>query len=272
MSFIWHNGTIRPGAAPMFTAQDRIRLGDGVFDTMLSVDGRLVNTDLHFQRLMHAADILHFRRCDLDARLNFTLWQDAAHTVLERSGLATGLAAVNTLISRGIGERGLRLPATMEPEIILAVSRVVPFHAPLLVITAQTVRRNEGSPLSRIKSFNYGDCILARHEAEEHGAEDAILLNNREQAACATASNIFIHTGGGWITPPLTDGAMDGIIRRKILQQGAAQEASISRRALSDAQSAVLTNSIGGVRSVDFLDGRALDTSRLPVDKDFHLF
>ena len=65
------------------------------------------------------------------------------------------------------------------------------------------VRRNETSPLSRVKSLNYLDNLLAREEARRKGADEAILLNTRGMVAEGSASNVFLVSDGRLLTPSI---------------------------------------------------------------------
>jgi branched-chain amino acid aminotransferase len=113
------------------------------------------------------------------------------------------------------------------------------------LIIAQRSCRNESSRLSRIKSLNYLDGIMARQEAFDAGADDALLLNTRGDLAEATAANIFLFVDGAWITPPVEDGALPGIARGLVLEAGFAQEATIARADWERAEAGFLTNSLG---------------------------
>jgi len=66
-------------------------------------------------------------------------------------------------------------------------------------------RRNEHSPLSRIKALPYLDNVLALSEARAQGADDALMLNTGGTIACGTAANVFAIRGGRLETPPLRD-------------------------------------------------------------------
>ena len=57
MNIIWLNGRF-VNESPVFLPSDRIRIGDGVFDTMLAVDGVPVHANEHFKRLLGHADVL----------------------------------------------------------------------------------------------------------------------------------------------------------------------------------------------------------------------
>ena len=226
-------------------------LGDGVFDTMLAAGGALIDAEAHFARLIGHAAVLR-----IPVSMNVEDFKNAANQLIASSSRHP--LAVRTAISRGVGERGLAPPDNAQPTILMRASPA-PDQAkmpPPRLIIAQGVRRNEHSPLCRIKSSNYGDNILALLEAKDNSADDSIMLNTAGNAACATASNIFVQIGGVLFTPPLPDGAMDGITRRKLLSR--AHEKSLCAEDLLNAEAIYLTNSILGVRAAAALNGIAL--------------
>ena len=74
----------------------------------------------------------------------------------------------------------------------MRTSPITPNNTPITAIIAKSTCRNERSPLSQIKSINYGDNILATQEAETANADDAIMLNTQGNAACFTIGNLVI--------------------------------------------------------------------------------
>lgn len=264
MSIIWLNGRFMQ-EAPIFLPGDRIRLGDGVFDTMLAVNGVAVHANEHFKRLLSHASVLKIKTgwsvSDLKA---------ATEGLLEQNNFRAGKFVINTVITRGPAERGLKLPENPAIQCVMSVSPAPAAFPPVHAVIAN-VRRNEGSALSRIKSCNYGDNILALAEAEEKSGNEAIMLNNRGDVACAAASNIFIIRHGKLLTPPLEDGALDGITRRNIIKKHGGTETSLSPADLAVSEGIYLTSSVRGVVAVETLDGKKLPRPSLEIDKEFHL-
>ena len=129
------------------------------------------------------------------------------------------------------------------------------------------VRRNETSPLSRIKSLNYLDNLLARREAQRIGALDALLLNTRGTIAEGAASNVFIVRRGAILTPPVEDGALLGVTRAAVIELARtnginAEEAPLSREDLFGADEAFLTNAVMGVMPLASVDGTAIGSGK----------
>lgn len=260
---VWHNQRLKDDETPLFSFNDRLRLGDGVFDTMLAIDGMLVHPRAHFQRLLDDALALGIE-CDRAVEDLIA----AAETVLRQSRLDKGRAVVNTLLTRGPAERGL-MPGQVSD--VQTVMRAVPApqsHAPIHAIISRTVRRNEGSALSRIKSVNYGDNILALLEARKRGANEAILLNNKGNVACATSGNLFVLHGGKLYTPPLKDGVLAGVTRGLVIERYEAIEKSLYEEDIRDAEGIFVTNSVRGFAPIAALDGAPLPEASLPFDAD----
>ncbi|MGB0719557.1 MAG: aminotransferase class IV [Bdellovibrionales bacterium] len=241
---IYHNGAFIKDAA-IFGLNDRIRLGDGIFDTMLVIvknaAPQCLKADLHFERLIHDANMLH-----IPIKTTPEILHKTAMDLAGKNNLPDGRYALNTLITRGAGQRGLMPPDMCAPTLSMRLSPVPDTFPPITAIISQTTRRNEFSPLSQIKSCNYGDNILALIEAKGKGANEAILLNTAGHVACATAGNIFVEINGRLFTPPLSDGAMNGITRKIMLQNGEAVERTITAKDLQTAANLYTTNSIRG--------------------------
>lgn len=256
---VYINGQFMDESAAGIGITDRgLTLGDGVFDTMLAIDGACIDIDMHYERLArHAAKIA--------ISIDTAPLRATAQDILRQNDFISGRHAIRTTVTRGPASHGLAPSAATMPTIIIRATPVPPASsaAPRLIV-AQSVRRNERSPLSCIKSLNYGDNIIAATEARNAGADDALLLNNAGNAACASAANIYVLAGDEWLTPYLADGAMDGITRAHLLATGRVREATIGCDMLRTCSAIALSSSIAGLRGAATLDERALDTARLP--------
>jgi len=124
-------------------------------------------------------------------------------------------------------------------------------------VIADSTRRNEHSPLSRIKSTSCLDSIIARVEADRRGADDAILLNTAGRIAEATAANVFAVIDGVTATPPVADGALPGIMREAVMASTSVEERSLSPTDLDVASEIFLTSSLG-IRPVIAFGDRTL--------------
>ena len=264
MTVIWHNGTFKK-EEPIFAFNDRIRIGDGVFDTMLAVDGFLIHTDLHFDRLVR-----HAEKLQIPVPMKIEAFVRNVQSLFERNEYGAGRYVINTLISRGPAERGLAPPENPNVQIAIRVTPANTDFPEIHAILAKTTRRNEGSPLSQIKSVNYGVMVMALQEADKMGANEAILLNNKGLVTCATSSNVFAIKGKKLYTPPIKDGVMDGIVRQIMIQKYGAIEKSLKPEHLFKSDGVYLTNSIKGALPLKTLDGKKIAAPSVKIDQDFH--
>lgn len=241
----------------MIALHDRgLLLGDGLFETLLWRDGALVDFDHHAARLERGCQVTGLPAPDRDALA------EAAVRAIDDAGLTSSRAAVRLNWTAGQGGRGLDRPAELEPG-LFALAFAAPAPTGSVSLVTASVRRNEGSPLSRLKSLSYFDNVLARREATAAGADEALMLNNQGQVACAAAANLFWLAGERLLTPALDCGVLDGTVRARVLDRARAEgieveEARASYAALAAATGLFLTNSLIGVQPVTTLDGRTV--------------
>jgi branched-subunit amino acid aminotransferase/4-amino-4-deoxychorismate lyase len=242
----------------MIEADDRgFSLGDGLFETLLAIDGRMIDWTAHERRLMAGCEALGLPSPSPD-RL-----RAAADAALTQSGLATGRAAVRVNWSAGRGGRGLVRPSDLTPALSASAAVAPDIAGPADVIIA-SVRRNETSPAARFKTLSYLDNVLARREAQAVDADEALMLNTRGDLACASAANIFWVHDGALVTPALDCGVLAGTLRARVIgwAEGEGIEVRQVRQgaeALDQADAVFLTNSLIGVRSVKNVNGRTFD-------------
>jgi branched-chain amino acid aminotransferase/4-amino-4-deoxychorismate lyase len=234
-------------------ADDRgFTLGDGLFETVLAEDGRLVAWDAHIVRLGRGAAALGLPAPD----------QAAARLEAEAAlaGLGAQRAAVRLSWSAGSGGRGLDRAASSRPRLTVTAAPAPAPVGPARLVWA-TVRRNEHSPASRHKTLAYLDNVLARREAAAAGGDEALMLNTAGQVACAAAANVFWVREGALYTPSLACGVLDGIVRAEVLEVARAagtpvHEVSAPPEAVADADEVFLTNSLIRIRPAFLGDPR----------------
>jgi branched-chain amino acid aminotransferase len=239
VSLVWLNGVLIDAGVARIDPGDRgFTLGDGVFETIRAVDGAPVHVARHFSRLRRGAAVL-----GMEMPLGDDMLFDALFAVLRANDLTE--AALRLTLTRGPAARGV-LPAGAGGATVLISAGAAPGAAgPARMIVSEQTRRNEFSPLSRIKSLNYLDSILARMEAAAQGADDAILLNTQGNWAEATAANVFLWLDGQFVTPPVSDGALPGVARGRLLDAGLVMERTVTRAALDSVETGFLANSLG---------------------------
>jgi len=220
-------------------------LGDGLFETLLVDGGPPQFWDEHLARLTAGC-----------ATLGLPAPEPAALAAAAEAALAGqfGRLALRLTVTAGSGGRGLDRPPAPALHIV-ATAAAAPRPQGPTTLALSTVRRNEGSPTSRLKTLAYLDNVLARAEARAAGADEAVMLNSRGELACAAAANLFWLEAGTLRTPALTCGVLGGIVRARVLAAAArlgveVSEARVGPEALAAAEAVFVTNSLIGVRAV----------------------
>ena len=245
-NILWLNGVFLTVEQTGIDPTDRgFTLGDGVFDTMLAMNGAPVLAKEHFTRLHRHASVLKIPVPYTAEELTET-----AIRLLQDNTFTTGRYALRTTVTRGPGARGLTPSEAPSPTVLMTATPAPDPDSlpPLRAIIAQVTCRNEHSPLSRIKSLNYADNLLALLEARDKGADDAVLLNTAGHVTCTTTGNLFIEEKGVLTTPPLTDGVMDGVTRTALIEERGVIEESFGPQQLLKADAVYVTNSVVGMR------------------------
>ena len=222
--------------------EDRgLLLGDGLFETLLAVDGDLPHLTAHLERMAAGCAVL-----------GLPFDRDAAERLVLQAAPAVGRFAVRLTLTAGSGGRGLDRPAAPLPRLFATAAPSAPVTAPATAIVAAT-RRNVGSPASRLKTLSYLDYVLARAEARAAGADEAVMLNNRGEIACAGAANLFWIEGGRLFTPRLDCGALAGITRARLMAAERVEAVAVGVEALDRAEAVFLSNSLIGLRPLSRL-------------------
>lgn len=241
---VWRDGELVPASAAI-SAQDRgYLIGDAVFETILVDNGAPAFLDEHLARLQRGRIVL-----GIVGKLEASDVRQAIRDLAARNA-STGRAACRLTVSRVGGARGLSPSADACVQTVLSLTPAPTPPAFVRLITASR-RRWSGAAANGFKCVGaYADNLLARVEATEKGADEAIMLNEHGRVASASSANVFIAADAGLQTPPLGEGAMPGVVRGVILEEARrlglpAIEAPIDPSMLA-ASTIILTNSIAG--------------------------
>ena len=179
------------------------------------------------------------------------------------------------LVTRGVGPLGLDPTGCTKPSLFIMADQLAIVSkrirtAGVKLIIASTRRLPNDSLDSRIKSLNYLNQILARMEANQAGADEAILLNQAGRVAEGTTENIFIVMEGKLLTPPVTEGALDGITRNLVIQLAQQNGISLAESPLTsydlyNADECFLTGTGAEMIPVRKIDGRRMNACPGPV-------
>ncbi|HWK35704.1 aminodeoxychorismate synthase component I [Sphingomonas sp.] len=108
-------------------------------------------------------------------------------------------------------------------------------------------------PFLRHKTTHRAAHEAAFAEAQRSGCDEAILLNRHGRVADGSRNTLFVEIDGRMITPPVTDGALPGILRAELIEADAATVAGIPRDTLMEARRLWIGNSLHGLREAEIL-------------------
>jgi branched-chain amino acid aminotransferase len=182
---------------------------------------------------------------------------------------------IRLMVTRGVGPLGLNPKSCTQPNVIAIADQLTMIAIDERQVGARlmvsSVRRLPADGLDpRIKSLNYLNHILAKIEANHAGADEAILLNAQGRVAEGTADNIFIVRNGRLLTPPCSEGALEGITRELVLDLAQADGIEISEQPLGvydlyAADECFLTGTGAELIAVASIDCRSLPSCPGPV-------
>ncbi|HVK76090.1 MAG TPA: branched-chain-amino-acid transaminase [Kofleriaceae bacterium] len=267
---IWIGGRIvNEGEATVSVSDHGVLYGDGVFEGMRVIHGRVFRIERHLARLAFGAKALHLQLPHTLAEIR-QLTEDTVRAFGEKE------AYIRLVVTRGVGPLGVDPTTCPTPTLYCIVGGIKLFteeqrERGLDMITSSYRRPNADVLDVRVKSLNYLGSVLAKLEARQRQADEALLLNSNGHIAEASVANIFALRGRELLTPPASDGCLEGINRGVVLelapQLGLVPiERSIGRADLFAADEVFLTGSGAGIVAVRGLDGRVLgDGKRGPM-------
>lgn len=266
---IWKNGVlVEPAQAVVSVLDHGLLYGDGVFEGVRYYRRTPFRLERHLRRLARSA-----------AGIGLTIPYDlpalaaAVQQTVDAADPEDGYLRI--VVTRGEGSLGVN-PQGCERQtvfIIAAQLAVVPsdrVEQGVRAITASLRRLPPDCLDPRIKSLNYLTGVMARAEANRAGADEALLLNRNGHVVEASVANLFVVRGDTLCTPPVTDGALDGITRATVMEVAPACGLRVAERSLTlvdvyDADEALLTGTGAGLLPLREVDGRLIRTCPGPA-------
>lgn len=217
MTAYWLNGKlVNREQAKVSVFDHGLLYGDGVFEGIRFYKRKAFCLEAHLRRLSHSA-------AAIGLMLPYTLDElgTAIEDVIRAYAEADGY--LRLVITRGEGSLGID-PALCQRATAFIIADRIAVVAPHVLeqgaklVIASTRRLPPDGLDPRLKSLNYLNHVLARMEASHAGADEAVLLNAQGYVTEGTTDNIFIVRDGMLMTPPVTDGALEGVTRDIVLQ------------------------------------------------------
>ena len=194
--------------------QDRISVFDnsllyaeGLFETCLAVDGRLIFLKQHMDRLFRGARVIGMK-IPVDHN-TISRWMTKTTQAHPNRIVKVRLTVTAGESSRWVGKQG-------KAQVIISVSpHTIPTE--LFDLQVSPFRVDQDSVFRRIKTLSYIIHAIALGQAKSSGRDDALLLNEKNQVSEVTSANIFWVKRKRIFTPPLNSGCLDGITRRIVM-------------------------------------------------------
>ncbi len=193
--------------------EDRgFQLGDGIYEVIKVMNGRLVWLDDHLARLDRSLAAIRLGDALEDHDMGRIL-----PDLVARAGLGDG--SVYLQVTRGDAPREFPFPAAPHPT-VLAYTRPRDFPLPSFITTGITLHPVEDLRWGRcdIKSTNLLAAVLVKQEAQEAGAWEALFMAPDGTVREGGSSNVFAVLGGVVRTHPLDRHILGGITRLHVLE------------------------------------------------------
>jgi branched-chain amino acid aminotransferase len=268
---IFLNGRFVPEAQAVIPVNDRgFMYGDGLFETVRVVNRRPFRLAQHLERMTRGADFLKIEPPFAPKEL-----QEFAEQLIEQNQMSEAILRVT--LTRGPGERGYTPKAEGRPTMVMRLHVAPPAENPVhWSLVTSSFRVLAADPLSSFKTLNKLTHVLARAEAAEQGADEALLINSNGEVAETASGNIFWVYDDKICTTPTGRGVLPGITRAVVLEICQTLGLLTNKRvvkpeALKNSEGLFITQSAFGLVPVATFDGEPVASSPL-VDQIFNAY
>ncbi len=251
MATLLLNGEIRDGDQPIFTGHNRsFRYGDGLFESMRMIGGRLNFSRKHMQRLLTGVQLLQLRLPDNFVSNSLEAW---AKKLWEANGCPPS-SRLRLTVFRNDG--GYYSPETNDASWLLELWPIESdqYHINEKGISVELYQdiRKPINKLSTLKTANSELYVLASLHAKAMNVDDAILINQNGNVIEATGSNLFAVKNGVLYTSPVSEGCVSGVMRSVIMEVAQANriavyEVPLPMSILLNSDEIFLTNAVKGI-------------------------
>lgn len=248
------NGNIAAENDNVLTQNRAFLYGDGVFETLKIINNKILFLEDHYFRLMASMRVVR-----MEIPMNFTMefFEEEVLKLVQQKGISASARARITVFRN---DGGLYLPKTNEVSYLI--------HATPLDNTSYALNTAEYEVdlykdfyvtkqlLSSIKTTNKMINVTGSIFAHENGLANCLLVNDTKNVVEGLQGNLFMLIGKKLITPPISEGCLNGIMRKQILALAKKLEGIevleeiISPFDLQKADELFLTNVIIGIQPI----------------------
>lgn len=250
-----YNGNIQENSAVAIENNRGFLVGDSVFETIKILNNKILFLEDHYFRLMSSMRIF---RMEIPMQFTMEFFEEQILLLLNSSEVKSSSFRVRFSVYRK--GAGFYLPTTNEIEYVIVAS---PLENDLYSIeaTSYEVELYKDAYITKqlfstLKSNNKIIQITGSIFAFENGYANCLLLNDEKNVVEALQGNVFMKIGTSLITPPISDGCLNGIMRKQIfaiankMEGIEVVEKSISPFDLQKADELFITNVIKGIQPI----------------------
>jgi branched-chain amino acid aminotransferase len=258
MAYVSLNGKLFSSDAPLFLAQNRsFRYGDGLFETMKVLNGQILLSSFHFDRLWLG---LHMLQISLPEGFTREYLQEATIILCKENNMLQA-ARIRLAVFRNDENRAEFVIETMP----------LPPDANLLNekgwnLEIYPFARKSCDAIGNLKTANYLIYILAGLHAKEKNVEECLVLNTENNLCDASKANVFLIHSQNVYTPALHQGCVNGVMRRYLIERLKelgipVYQKEIDEEFLLKADEVFITNAITGMRWIATYRDRHFDNN-----------
>ena len=248
------NGNIQENCLITIDSNRGFLFGDSVFETIKVLDNKVLFLEDHYFRLMAS-----MRICRMEIPMNLTM-EYFESQIINLIEVLTPSKSFRVRFSAYRNAEGFYLPKSREVQFIITAT---PLENDLYKIDERNYEVElykdfyvSKQLLSSLKTNNKMLQVMGSIFANENGYNNCLVVNEDKNVVEALQSNLFMKTGNVVITPPVSDGCLNGVMRKQILEilkkiEGIeVKETSISPFDLQKADELFLTNVISGIQPI----------------------
>lgn len=260
MEFDNLDGFLSEKGDKIFDASNRImKYGDGLFETIKLVDGKLMFWDDHYERLSKGIKYLKMDTSEKDEEF----WKKEIDKILVKNYYKH--ARLRVIVYRNAP--GLYTPMGNRVGYLIEGTR---FDKPDYNFIEDGVTlglfeqdHKAMSPLNNLKTTSALLFVLAGSYKKEQGFGDVIILNAAGRVCETVSSNIFVVINDKIITPSLSEGCLDGVMRKQIIKAIKQKQLDFEERELTldevrSASEIFTTNTMSGVQGISEFEGKKM--------------
>jgi branched-chain amino acid aminotransferase len=256
------NGNLVKGPDANISVFDRGFLyGDSVYEATRTFNKRPFRLDRHIDRLFQSAD-----KISLMPTYSKEIIMSEVLKTVEASPYENVILRI--VLTRGTNsDLGLDTELSGPNNLIIFTKEIKPNPSWWLTNGVSMIfyQKEMEASGSLPKTGNYQENILANHEAHKRGAYDAFLINTHGFVTEGTTSNAWIIKDGTLYTPPLSDGVLDGLTRKTLIEMSKAGalplpliEASLTKNDFLDADECFITSTTRNIVPVSKIENHVL--------------